>query len=102
MRLTNAYLRAAMIARTLVAGLTLTVPPILHAQNVADVQVAPPSVTIKVGEPTRLLETAFDRIRNVIPTVPVIWSSNNVQVARVENDGTVSGMAGRGAALRPR
>src|SRR3989454_4133204 len=69
MRLTNAYLRAAMIARTLVAGLALTVPPILHAQNVAEVQVAPPSVTIKVGERTGLLATAFDRIGNVIPTV---------------------------------
>src|SRR2546426_12592311 len=84
MRLTNAYLRAAMIARTLVAGLALTVPPILHAQNVAEVQVAPPSVTIKVGERTGLLATAFDRIGNVIPTVRVIWSSNNVQVARVD------------------
>src|SRR2546428_13089781 len=85
-----------MIARTLVAGLALAVPPILHAQNVAEVQVAPPSVTIKVGERTGLLATAFDRIGNVIPTVRVIWSSNNVQVARVDNDGTVSGVAGAG------
>src|SRR3989454_9638195 len=99
MRLTNAYLRAAMIARTLVAGLALTVPPILHAQNVAEVQVAPPSVTIKVGERTGLLATAFDRIGNVIPTVRVIWSSNNVQVARVDNDGTVSGVAAGAAVL---
>src|SRR2546427_1843027 len=99
MRLTNAYLRAAMIARTLVAGLALLVPPTLRAQNVAEVQVAPPSVTIKVGERTGLLATAFDRIGNVIPTVRVIWSSNNVQVARVDNDGTVSGMAGGGAII---
>src|SRR5256712_5189548 len=97
MRLTNAYLRAAMIARPLVAGLSLAVPPSLHAQNVAEVQVAPPSVTIKVGERTGLLATAFDRIGNVIPTVRVIWSSNNVQVARVDNDGTVSGVAEGGA-----
>src|SRR3989442_6327853 len=96
MRLTNAYLRAAMIARTLVAGLALAVPPTLQAQNVAEVQVAPPSVTIKVGERTGLLATAFDRIGNVIPTVRVIWSSNNVQVARVDNNGTVSGVAGQG------
>src|SRR3989442_11059536 len=96
MRLTNAYLRAAMIARTLVAGLALAVPPTLHAQNVAEVQVAPPAVTIKVGERTGLLATAFDRIGNVIPTVRAIWSSNNVQVARVDNDGTVSGVAGGG------
>src|SRR2546422_1100603 len=102
MRLTNAYLRAAMIARTLVAGLALLVPPTLRAQNVAEVQVAPPSVTIKVGERTGLLATAFDRIGNVIPTVRVIWSSNNVQVARVDNDGTVSGVAGGGRGVRAR
>src|SRR3989442_5712432 len=102
MRLTNAYLRAAMIARTLVAGLALAVPPTLHAQNVAEVQVAPPAVTIKVGERTGLLATAFDRIGNVIPTVRAIWSSNNVQVARVDNDGTVSGVAGGGADISAR
>src|SRR5256712_6605023 len=99
MRLTTASLRAAMTARPRVAVLALTVPPILHAQNVAEVQVAPPSVTIKVGERTGLLATAFDRIGNVIPTVRVIWSSNYVQVARVDNDGTVSGMAGGGAVI---
>src|SRR2546422_5300259 len=91
-----------MIARTLVAGLALAVPPTLHAQNVAEVQVAPPAVTIKVGERTGLLATAFDRIGNVIPTVRVIWSSNNVQVARVDNDGTVSGMAGGVAIIEAR
>src|SRR5438128_7515099 len=98
MRLTNAYLRAAMIARTLVAGLALLVPPTLRAQNVAEVQVAPPSVTIKVGERTGLLATAFDRIGNVIPTVRVIWSSNNVHVAKVDNTGTVTGV-GNGVAI---
>jgi len=91
-----------MIPRTLVAGLVLAVPPILHAQNVAEVQVAPPSVTIKVGERTGLLATAFDRIGNVIPTVRVIWSSNNVQVARVDNNGTVSGVAGGVAIIEGR
>src|SRR5207245_4000501 len=59
-------------------------------------------VTIKVGERTGLLATAFDRIGNVIPTVRVIWSSNNVQVARVDNDGTVSGVAGGVAIIEAR
>ena len=53
------------------------------AQNVAEVQVAPPSVTIKVGERLGLLATAFDRVGNVIPTVRPIWTSNNVNVAKV-------------------
>src|SRR5207302_10641447 len=84
-----------MTSRGLIATVALLAPRFLAAQNVAEVQVAPPSVTIKVGERTGLLATAFDRIGNVIPTVRVIWSSNNVQVARVDNNGTVSGVAGR-------
>src|SRR3989442_2698499 len=102
MRLTSAYLGAAMVACPLVEGLAFTVPPILHAQNVAEVQVAHPSVTIRVGERSGLLATALDRIGNVIPTGRVIWSSNNVQVARVDNDGTVSGVAGGVAIIEAR
>src|ERR1041385_9306266 len=69
-------------------------PGVLLAQNVAEVQVAPPSVTIKIGERSGLLATAFDRVGNVIPTVRIIWSSNNVAVARVDNSGTVTGVGG--------
>ncbi|HKW41313.1 MAG TPA: Ig-like domain-containing protein [Gemmatimonadales bacterium] len=72
------------------------------AQNVAEVQVAPPSVTIKIGERSGLLATAFDRVGNVIPTVRVIWSSNNVAVAKVDNQGTVTGIAGGVAIVEAR
>src|SRR5258707_3060155 len=72
----------------------LASPGALAAQNIAEVQVAPPSVTIKIGERSGLLATAFDRIGNVIPTVRIIWSSNNVAVARVDNNGTVTGVGG--------
>src|SRR3954469_12946584 len=68
------------------------------AQNVAEVQVAPPSVTIRVGERSGLLATAFDRIGNVIPTVRMIWSSNNVSIAKVDNNGTITGV-GSGVAI---
>src|SRR5574341_2079111 len=68
------------------------VPP-SAAQNPSAVQVAPPSITIKVGERYGLLATAFDRAGNVMPTVRPVWSSNNVQVARVDNTGTVVGVA---------
>src|SRR5213596_4117293 len=91
-----------MIRRALIVALACVLPGALAAQNVAEVQVAPPAVTIKVGERTGLLATAFDRIGNVIPTVRVIWSSNNVQVARVDNDGTVSGVAGGVAIIEAR
>src|SRR5438128_709689 len=75
------------------ALLLLGLPAAALAQNVAEVQVAPPTVTIKVGERTGLLATAFDRIGNVIPTVRFLWGSNSVVVARVDNSGTVTGVA---------
>jgi len=91
-----------MIGRTFFATLALAVPSALAAQNVAEVQVAPPSVTIKVGERNGLLATAFDRIGNVIPTVRIIWSSNNLNVAKVDNNGTVTGVANGVAIIEAR
>ena len=82
-----------MTVATTAAALLLALPTALVAQNVSEVQVGPPSVTLKVGERTGLLATAFDRGGNVIPTVRVFWSSNNIQVARVDNNGTVTGVA---------
>ena len=49
---------------------------------------------MKVGERSGLLATAFDRVGNVIPTVRIAWSSNNVAVAKVDNSGTVTGVGG--------
>src|SRR5207302_11285193 len=77
-------------------------PGAATAQNIAEVQVAPPSVTIKIGERSGLLATAFDRVGNVIPTVRVIWSSNNVAVAKVDNNGTVTGVGGGVAIVEAR
>jgi len=82
-----------MIRLGRLAVLALAIPAGAAAQNVSEVQVAPPSVNIRVGERTSLLATAFDRIGNVIPTVRIIWSSNNVSIAKVDNNGTVTGVA---------
>src|ERR1700694_3276860 len=82
-----------MTPPTRVAALLLALPCAVVAQNVAEVQVAPPTVTLRVGERSGLLATAFDRAGNVIPTVRVLWSSNNTLVARVDNNGTVTGIA---------
>src|SRR5882757_1053271 len=82
-----------MIRRGLIVALACLLPGAAGAQNVAEVQVAPPTVTIRVGERSGLLATAFDRIGNVIPTVRIIWSSNNVNVAKVDNSGTITGVA---------
>ena len=92
-----------MVAR----GITLTVFAVLMpggavAQSVAEVQVAPPSVTIKVGERAALLATAFDRAGNVIPTVTFIWSSNNLAVAKIDNEGTVTAVGGGVALIEAR
>src|SRR5213596_3474107 len=91
-----------MTARAFVIWITLLLPGRLFAQNVSEVQVAPPTVTVKVGERSGLLATAFDRAGNVIPTVRFIWSSNNVSVAKVDNDGTVTGVAGGVAIVEAR
>src|SRR5436309_5138591 len=100
-----------MTSRSLIVTLALLAPlaplpplapRVLTAQNVAEVQVAPPSVTIRVGERTGLLATAFDRIGNVIPTVRIIWSSNNVNIAKVDNNGTVTGVANGVAIIEAR
>src|SRR2546426_861109 len=82
-----------MTPRRCTALVLLSLPAAALAQNVAEVQVAPPTVTIKAGERTGLLATAFDRAGNVIPTVRFNWGSNNVVVARVDNNGTVTGVA---------
>ncbi|HEX9611032.1 MAG TPA: Ig-like domain-containing protein [Gemmatimonadales bacterium] len=90
------------MVRSLAAVLALGAPGILVAQNVTEVQVAPPSVSLRVGERTGLLATAFDRIGNVIPTARFSWSSNNVNVARVDNSGTVTGVGGGIAIIEAR
>src|SRR5213593_5180568 len=91
-----------MTARRVLLLTVLGVPGAASAQNIAEVQVAPPSITIKVGERSGLLATAFDRAGNVIPTVRVIWSSNNVAVAKVDNNGTVTGIGGGVAIIEAR
>src|SRR6267154_5064157 len=91
-----------MIRRGLITALALYLPGAAAAQNVSEVQVAPPSLTIRAGERSGLLATAFDRIGNVIPTVRIIWSSNNVNVAKVDNTGTITGVANGVAIIEAR
>src|SRR5437667_72219 len=91
-----------MIRRGLIVALACLGPAAAAAQNVSEVQVAPPTVTIRVGERTGLLATAFERIGNVIPTVRIIWSSNNVGIAKVDNNGTVTGVANGVAIIEAR
>src|SRR6267378_6235363 len=91
-----------MIRRGFLTALAVCSPLAVRAQSVAEVQVAPPTVTIRVGERSGLLATAFDRIGNVIPTVRMIWSSNNVTIAKVDNNGTITGVANGVAIIEAR
>src|SRR2546422_11149393 len=91
-----------MTARRSLLLTVLAYPGALSAKNIAEVQVAPTSVTTRIGERSGLLATACDRAGNVIPTVRIIWSSNNVAVARVDNNGTVTGVGGGVAIVEAR
>ncbi|HXJ31233.1 MAG TPA: Ig-like domain-containing protein, partial [Gemmatimonadales bacterium] len=70
----------------------------LAAQTVTEVQVAPPSISIKAGEHYGLIATAYDRVGNVLPAARIQWVSNNTAVARVDGSGTVTGV-GAGVAI---
>jgi hypothetical protein len=91
-----------MLARLSAFAFALALPGLLAAQNVAEVQVAPPTVTIRVGERSGLLATAFDRIGNVIPQSRFTWSTSNANVARVDDFGNVTGVGGGVALIEAR
>src|SRR5512142_117394 len=83
-----------MISRVgLPAALLLAAGAPLAAQTVAEVQVAPPSISIKVGERYGLLATAYDRVGNVLPAAKVTWTSSNPKIAKVDITGSVLGVA---------
>ena len=83
---------------TLAAFISIAGGQPLLGQNVAEVQVAPAAVSLHVGERTGLLATAFDRIGNVIPTAKITWTSRSPAVAKVDANGTVTGL-GTGVAI---
>jgi uncharacterized protein YjdB len=73
----------------------------LAQKPVAEVQVAPPSVTIRVGMTHRLSALAYDDGGNVIAAgVRYVWSSTNVNIAQVDSTGTVTGVAAGSAVIR--
>jgi uncharacterized protein YjdB len=70
----------------------------LGAQNVAEVQVTPETVTLKAGQKQALFAAAFDADGNLIPTARFTFSSNNPTVAQAQADGVIIGLKG-GAAI---
>ncbi len=68
---------------------------------VAEVQVAPAAVTMRVGGERKLAAMAYDADGNVIATgVRYRWHSNNVNVARVDSTGTVTAVGVGSAVVR--
>ena len=82
-------------------GLTLGARA-LPAQNVAEVQVTPETVTLKVGHKQALFAAAFDAGGNLIPTARFTFSSNNPTVAEAQTDGVVIGLKGGAAIVQVR
>lgn len=84
---------------SILAGLTLGTFS-LHAQNVAEVQVTPETVTLKVGQKQALFAAAFDAGGNLIPTARFTFTSNNSTVATAQADGVIIGLKGGAAIVR--
>ncbi len=71
----------------------LIAPRSVIAQQVADVQLAPVTVTLAVGETRELLATAYDARGDNVASARFVWTSSNPSVARVEADPSVPGIA---------
>ena len=69
-----------------------TAPPLL-AQQVAEVQLAPRTLTLAVGERRELLATAFDARGDNVATASFVWVSSNPATVRVEADPSMPGIA---------
>lgn len=84
-----------------VAGvLALLARPV--AAQVADVQVTPENLSIRVGERKSLYAAAFDRAGNVIPTARFTYRSSAPGIATVDADGAVVGRASGSTAIEVR
>jgi len=92
-------LAPAFVAAT---ALQLATPEPMRAQKpVAEVQVAPPYVNLRVGARHRLSALAYDKDGNAIATgVRYAWSSNNVNVVQVDSAGNITAVGAGTAVIR--
>ncbi len=84
--------RTLISAAVALAADLLALPP-LAAQQVAEVQLAPGTLTLAVGERRELLATAYDARGDNIATAKFVWVSSNTAVVIVEADPSVPGIA---------
>jgi uncharacterized protein YjdB len=84
-------LRSA-ISISLITAVLVT-PNRLASQQVAEVQIAPVTVTMAVGERKELLASAYDSRGDNLATTTFLWTSSNPGVVRVEEDPSMPGIA---------
>lgn len=60
---------------------------------VAEVALAPPDAQIAAGAQLAFQATAYDQSGSPCESVAIVWSSSNVNVARVDQSGVVTGVA---------
>jgi len=59
-----------------------------RAQNISEIQIAPVTMTLAVGEQRTFLATAYDPRGNPVLTAALAWRSLNENVVRLESDPT--------------
>ncbi len=102
MRLTACFTLAPVLVASVPLLVTVPGAPARPLQQkVAEVQVAPPYVNVRVGAKHRLSALAYDADGNVIATgVRFVWSSNNVNVAQVDSTGELTAVGVGTAVIR--
>ncbi len=84
---------ARAVSLGIAVGLVLAgTPAAAGAQEVAEVDVAPPSLTLAVGERKEVLASAYSGAGDIVSTA-FNWVSRNPEVVRVEEDPSVPGVA---------
>lgn len=73
------------------AGLVL--PNNMSCQRVAEVQVAPVTVTMSIGERRELMADAYDSRGDIVTSGSFVWTSSDPGVLRVEEDPSLPGIA---------
>ncbi len=92
----------------LVLGAGAFRPLCAQAPAVADIQVAPPSVSLAAGQRTSVFATAYDAKNAVVVIQRITWVSSNPAIVRVEADSTspeianLVGVAGGSAIVEAR
>ena len=75
------------------AAVGLVLPNKMSCQRVAEVQVAPVTVTMSIGERRELMADAYDSRGDIVTSGSFVWSSSDPGVLRVEEDPSLPGIA---------